>query len=52
MKVDIDFSQNYNGENGFCVRKNRREKNAKMVSVLLMIPEVYGNSVALRPRRT
>lgn len=36
-------SQNTNRENGFCVRKNKRNK-AKVVSVLFMTRKVYGNS--------
>lgn len=31
------FSQNYNGENGFCIRK-LREKNIKMTNVLFVTP--------------
>ena len=50
--MGIDFLKTIMEKMVFVLERNRREKNAKMVSVLLMIPEVYGNSGALRPRRT
>ena len=49
LGVDFEFLKTLMKKMVSVLEKKTREKKAKVVSVLLMTPKVYGNSTALRP---